>query len=374
MATITTLIPAYKKEFLAETFRGLQRQRFRDFRVILSDDSPGDEITRLIREGHFASELQGIDLQVVRGPKSAHLNLRALIDLWNERSPLVHIQLDDDVIFPDFYRQHVEAHASGRYSTSVSRRWITGPDGVPHCGYEQPPFVDRSPLRFVPVDAGPLFASTVRGCVNWLGEFSNMVLSAEGARNFPRPPANDLSYFGLSDVGYLLTAVQHAPIVIVRDHLGIFRQHPQQTTHHMHNHDGRVTKFSFATWALLAWREGRLTYEEAANAISITVRDCLNHFGETDPVANEFFDIVQREGRSLAGLLEAYKAFWLRLLASNRSTAPAGAVAAARPAPASAPVPAPAPVRAPLPPAMSEAGEAAALAAVRRAMDALIPG
>ena len=49
MATITTLIPAYKKEFLGEVFLGLRRQSFKDFRIVLSDDSPGDEISSLIR-------------------------------------------------------------------------------------------------------------------------------------------------------------------------------------------------------------------------------------------------------------------------------------------------------------------------------------
>ena len=53
MPTITTLIPAYKKEFLGETLLGLARQTFRDFRVIVSDDSPGDEITQLIQSGHY---------------------------------------------------------------------------------------------------------------------------------------------------------------------------------------------------------------------------------------------------------------------------------------------------------------------------------
>ena len=56
MPTITTLIPAYKKEILGEILLGLARQTFRDFRVILSDDSPGDEITaadraRRVRRG-----------------------------------------------------------------------------------------------------------------------------------------------------------------------------------------------------------------------------------------------------------------------------------------------------------------------------------
>jgi len=67
MTTLTTLIPAYKKEYLAEVFLGLRRQSWRDFRVVLSDDSPGDEISGLIAGGHFGQLLDGLDLTVVRG-------------------------------------------------------------------------------------------------------------------------------------------------------------------------------------------------------------------------------------------------------------------------------------------------------------------
>ena len=45
MSLLTTLIPAYKKDYLAELFLGLRHQRFKDFRGILSDDTPGAEST-----------------------------------------------------------------------------------------------------------------------------------------------------------------------------------------------------------------------------------------------------------------------------------------------------------------------------------------
>jgi hypothetical protein len=89
MATITTLIPAYKKDYLGEVFLGLQRQTCKDFRVILSDDSPGDEISALIRSGHFGALLRGLDLQVLQGPKNIRLNYRALVQAWGQSSPYV---------------------------------------------------------------------------------------------------------------------------------------------------------------------------------------------------------------------------------------------------------------------------------------------
>ena len=322
MTQLTTLIPAYKKEYLAEVFLGLRRQSWRDFRVVLSDDSPGDEITGLIAAGHFGQLLDGLDLSVVRGPKNARLNTRSLLERWNGSTPLVHIHLDDDVVYPDFYRQHVDAHASGRYSVSVSRRWYANNDTRPAYNNEPPRAVAASPLRVVPVEADLLFRSMLPTCDNWLGEFTNMVMTAESARLWPTAPTEGMNYYGWMDVGFALTAVQSAPLAFIRDHLSVFRQHAQQTTHHVQHHGGRVSSMAWAACALQAWREGRIDYAQAANAIMITVKECLKKFGESDPVINRFFELVQAHGAKLDRLYEAFAPFWRELLASHPATAP----------------------------------------------------
>ena len=326
MPTITTLIPAYKKEFLGETLLGLARQTFRDFRVVISDDSPDDEITHLIEAGHYGELSRSLDLQVVRGPKNARMNHQALIDRWAGSSPFVHLQLDDDVVFPEFYRTHMAAHQTGRFSVSISRRWVTDGDTRPVMGINQPAVVARSPLHFVPLDEEAVFQTMVPTCNNWLGEFTQMVMSAEGARAYPRPPVDDLSYYGWLDVGFVLTAVQKAPLVIVRDHLGIFRRHASQTTHQMKSSIGRVSSMAWVTSALLAWREGRISRADVVTAIKWNVRECLERFGEDDPVINEFFDLIQAHGGQLEHLYAAYKPFWLRVLASHPATAPGAAI------------------------------------------------
>ncbi len=320
MATLTTLIPAYKTEHLAEMFAGLARQTFRDFKVILSDDSPGDEITALIERGEFRGVTANLDLQVVRGPKNARLNYQHLLDLWGHSSPYVHMQLDDDAIYPDFYRTHLAAHATGTFGVSVSRRWITFDDIRPVHGINLPRCVAQSPLLFVPVSEPDLFSSMVPTCNNWVGEFSNMVMSAAGASRFPTPPSGGLSYYGWPDVGFLLESIQHLPMVYIRDHLSIFRQHAQQSTNKVLNHSGRVSGMAWIAAALHAWQEQRISYPEAVNAIMYTVGECLKKFGESDPVLNEMYGIVQHEGASLTALHAAFTPYWLRVLASHPST------------------------------------------------------
>jgi len=327
MTTLTTLIPAYKKDYLADTFLGLARQSFRDFKVILSDDSPGDEISALIASGHFGRLLERIDLTVVRGPKNARLNMRSLLERWGGATPLVHLHLDDDVVYPDFYRQHVETHASGTFSATVSRRWYANEDTRPAYNNEPPAVVAASPLRVVPVGADVLFRTMIPTCDNWLGEFTNLVMTADSARRWPGAPTEGMNYYGWMDVGFALTVVQHAPIAFIRDHLSVFRQHAQQTTHNVRHHGGRVSSMAWAACALQAWREGRIDYAQAAGAIMMTVKECLKKFGEDDEVVNRFFTLVQVHGASLDRLYEAFAPFWRELLASHPATAPSAPVA-----------------------------------------------
>jgi hypothetical protein len=81
-----------------------------------------------------------------------------------------------------------------------------------------------------------------------------------------------------------------------------------------------VSSMAWATYALRAWRDGRIDYKQAVHAISYTVMECLKRFGEGSPVMNEFYDIVQHHGSSLDRLYAAYKPFWLALLAAHPST------------------------------------------------------
>lgn len=323
MSLITTLIPAYKPDDLGETLLGLRRQTFRDFRVILSDDSPGGLITAMLREGRFGKLASELDLQVVRGPGNARLNHLQLLDLWAGRTPFVHIQTDDDVVLPTFYEAHLRAHATGRFGVSVSPRWISQGDSRPVASRALPAVVTDSPLHSVPLDAAQVFATVVPPCDNWLGELTNMVWSAEGAARYPRPPVDRLSYYGLLDISAVLEAVCHQPMVFVRDHLSVFRQHAQQTTHTVGQHGHRVAMLVWAACALHAWQQQRISAQDAVQAITTTVRRCLDLYGEGDEVMNRFYELVQRDGGSLDGLHAAFTRFWLALLATHPGTAPA---------------------------------------------------
>lgn len=323
MTTIATLIPAYKPQYLPELFEGLRNQTFRDFRVIVSDGSPRGEITALLRGGHLDALIDGLDVVVVPGPDGAWHNHRHAIEVWNGSTDLVHLHLDDDVIFPEFYRRHAVLHAEAPgLAASVSLRWLTGLDGRPFGTLPLPAFVGQSDRHVVRLDVDRLIESTVVPCENWLGELSNMVFSARAAARFPQPPRRGTSYFGLPDMSLLLEAAQDAPIAVLRDHLGGFRQHPGQTTA---NTQSPALKTAFLAWvafALHAWETRRIGPADATRSIMIATRRCLQHYG-ADPLMADYFALVSGYLQDLPAFAERFGPFWSRLLALNPDTRPA---------------------------------------------------
>jgi len=77
---------------------------------------------------------------------------------------------------------------------------------------------------------------------------------------------------------------------------------------------------AWAAYALQAWHEQRITAAQAVNAIKLTVRECLERFPEGDSEVDRFFEIVHTHGASLSDLYDAFKAFWLALVADSVSS------------------------------------------------------
>jgi hypothetical protein len=315
MPLIATLVPAYKPDFLVPLFAGLRTQTLRDFRVIVSDDSPGATITDALRSGRFDALIAGLDLTVVRGPCSPLKNHQHLLDIWAHSTPLIHLLMDDDVVYPDFYRAHAELHARQRLSASVSLRWLTSAGGEPFATLPLPGFVMQSVARSIEIDTALLFDSTVARSENWLGELSNMVFTAEAAGRFPRPPAAGVSYFGLPDVGLLLNAASTGPICVLRDHLSGFRQHAGQTTANTQSANLKIAHLAWVAFALQARRDGHLDDARALRGIAAATQRCLQVYAG-DPVMQRYFAIVQAGLDDVGRFETEFATFWQALLRS----------------------------------------------------------
>ena len=317
MSAIVTLIPAYKPEYLGDLFVGLRSQKFKDFRVVLSDDSPGGEITERIRGGMYGNLAQELNLLVVRGPcQGANKNIQHLLEGWGSISRLVHVHLDDDVIYPDFYRAHNQANASGTFSASVSLRWVTAPDGRPSQELPLPESLDTDNARIVPVTSEYLFGTTVPSCTNWIGELSNVVLDTSSAQRYLDSRIAGLSYYGLGDIGLLLDVSRRAPVAVIRDHLSGFRSSTQQSSAQLKSFPVKCGHLAWIALALAAWREGRITPQQAVQSLGIALQRSA-HLYSGDEQIEPFFAIIEANAQDLESLSTAFESNWNRFLESQ---------------------------------------------------------
>lgn len=317
MTAIVTLIPAYKPDYLGDLFAGLRSQMFKNFKVVLSDDSPDGEITERIRSGIYGSLAKELNLLVVSGPrKGADKNIQFLIECWGQEAPLVHVHLDDDVIYPNFYRAHAAANEVGSFGATVSLRWVTTPDGKPHYDLPLPLFLENDNSHIVPLNTGDLFSSTIPKCINWLGELSNFVLTSKGARQYLKSNISDISYYGLGDVGLLLDISRNTQVGVIRDHLSGFRMNPQQTSAQLQSTTVKCGYLAWVSLALAAYQEGLITRIQTLESLKIILERCVNLYAQ-DPQMKPFLNLLNNDLQNIESLTKSFRNLWTEFLKKN---------------------------------------------------------
>ena len=277
---ITTLIPAYKPQYLAELLTSLRLQTRPARQIIFSDDSPNGEYRAALFADAMAPLRAGLDIEFHEGPRQGgYANMMHLVRLWAGRSELLHLMLDDDVAYPEFYERHLVAHASAPISCSVSRRWTANEQGVPLGGLPLPPAVAQSAHRLLSLDAGAVFMSTAAECRNWLGEFSNVVFRAQVAPVLLKPDFGGVSYAGLWDLGAFMAASLQAPIALVQDHLGYFRTGGSNNTSKFYGPYMKAAHLGYAALVMGGQRIGMYTAEQAHRAYGLLASAMAQRYG-----------------------------------------------------------------------------------------------
>jgi hypothetical protein len=264
---ITTLVPAYKTKYIPELLCSLRYQTRQPHRIVFSDDSPQGAFRERLLSDALKPLTTGLNIEVIEGPRSgAYENIKHLIRHWAGSSELVHMHLDDDVCYPDFYERHLVVHASAKVSCSISRRWTASETGQPLTGQPAPAAVNQENQRLLTLDNAVVVMSTVAVSKNWFGEFSNCVMRADTCDLLLNPSLGGVSYAGLWDLGYFVAASERAPIGYIQDHLGYFRT---GGTGNSSNFFGPFMKGAFVGYAALALgakRHGMLAADKATLA------------------------------------------------------------------------------------------------------------
>lgn len=306
---ITTLIPAFKLQYLPEILRALSCQSVKPARVILSDDTANQEFAEALRQLRGAEFMKLFDLVVVAGPREgAAANFRHLLRIWAGSTELVHVMADDDVIYPDFYYWHADAQGQG-FPCTVSRRWDGNAMGQPMGGLREPELVRASREPLISLRMPELFPTTVGRCINWFGEFSNAVFHRDMIPVLSEMRLGDISYTGLEDIGAFLAASEAAPLGFITKHLGMFRH---SADHNTSNTMGRMAKLSHLGWIALALageRLGHLSQEQATSAMATIGGVIVRKYAKEADMA-PFCELIPRLARREPGSTDDFLQIW----------------------------------------------------------------
>ena len=264
---ITTLIPAYKPSFIIETLLALTAQTYTFFEVIVSDDSTDQIITQLLASPECAQIRQKLNFKVVQGPRKGGMsNILHLLSQCDNKG-LIHVLMDDDLIYPKFYEKHVMAHLQKNISVSVSYRWFCNQYGQPLGVSAVPEWINNAQQNFMVLNAAQLFGSVIPKCDNWLGEFSNSVFKPAAIHLYTRSRLENIAYYGLGDIGTILEASLHGELVLIKEYLGAFRQHETQFSSQQHSKVFQCGVIAWVALALGAYRAQQIN----ANTLQLVV-------------------------------------------------------------------------------------------------------
>lgn len=243
----TTLVPVYKTHFLDQLIACLNAQTERRFSVIFSDDSPGQDVAAELAD--LAQDCP-IDFhyEVIPGPRHGpSSNCYHLYTAWNGRSPYIHYLLDDDIIAPTFYAQHLQALEQHGIQLCISARSIVNQHMQPVASPPaRPAWLDTE--RPTPLEFGPSATSTIGARSNWLGELSCATFHADSLTQL-KGGLLRLPYYGLNDLGIFLEIIHQHSALYLPQTLGAFRLNRHQTSG-----DSRSSVYQSTTiaWAALA--------------------------------------------------------------------------------------------------------------------------
>jgi hypothetical protein len=278
---ITCLIPAFKIQYVMTLFRSLANQKIKPVRIIVSDDTPNNDFLKWIEEKKLELS-EWINVESYEGPKEGHYkNIEFLISLY-QKKPTTHFHVfhDDDLIFPDFYYQHLKALEQNQAICQVSRRWISEESGIPLSADDIPKEILNLGQHSIEISKDLVATSYIRSGVNWLGELSFAVFDNSFLNH-----SDQFHYFeniplsGLNDIGSFLKASLVGKLVFLDHYLGTMRRTQSSLT------GTKGYTFSLAilakiNFAILAIQHNALSAAGLKHAVQETIRFWHHYYGE----------------------------------------------------------------------------------------------
>lgn len=316
---ITTLIPAFRQDYLESVFRGLATQTYKNFSVIVADDSADGIVSGEIRSGKYNAYTSKLDISIIKGAGSELANHNLLLKAWNGDSRLSHIHHDDDYIYPDFYRQHVVAHNNFDITLSASARWIANREGTPLAHSNVPEDITKSNQRYSLISPQFLAKSLLIPVRNWIGEFSNVVISKEILKVMPSLPSINDPYWGMLDMSmYLTNSMYGNNAAYMTDHLSVYRRQGSGVEYlNPQTLSGKIIRFAWIAYAVQAWKNETLNDSDFLSALTNSLRAYSAEM-PADEMTNHLADNISSSNGNLQTIAEHLDVAWSVLRADHK--------------------------------------------------------
>ncbi len=307
---IITLIPAYKPAFIEELLLALASQTFKNFKVIISDDSPNAEITKLLHSGKCDRYTKNLDVKVIEGPrKGGYTNCFHLVRNFAKLSEFFHLYFDDDIIYPTFYENHLNAHTRKNSMVSVSVRWNANEKGQPI----NLTMDNATNFAFLnDFSAKNIASQLIPIGINKLGEYSNAIYRKEAAEKILYPNIDNISYFGVDDLGSFINATIEKEGIWIPIPLSAFRMHANQNTNNTKNTSIKCSHFAWIAHSIISLRRGWIDEAQAWACIS-KIKNKLNnrlandiHGSAVLSLLNEYDSLNSKTISNFLGFWNAY--------------------------------------------------------------------
>lgn len=255
--SLVTLIPGYKVAFIKATLDSIAKQSVIPSLVIISDDTPGQKLTQYVNS---FKEQYVFGIYLLEGPKIGPVqNIKSLLNnSYVKNFDYIHLLFDDDVIYPNFYFEHLNTFKIlPDILCSISRRYEIDEAGIPFRYPIYPPDIMNSSFKVLTLNDKFLFESVVLGVDNYLGEFSNSLFRRDVASYFDDEFLSNYSYKGLEDVGFFLKVSMNRPLGFINQFLSGFRHSSISNTS---NKLSKIRIKSYLAWISLLLASFRMGY------------------------------------------------------------------------------------------------------------------
>jgi len=313
---VSILIPAFRPTFLRQAIASALTQGAEDFEVLISDDSGGDDVIRIVET------FRDRRIRYVRtaGRTGAGENCR---NLWaNCRTDRMMFLFDDDMLMPHAMSELAAGlDATPQAAFAYGRRYVIDAQG--RITRDAPP---NAPSAVI---AGERLAAAMVGkVVNHVGELSNVMI--DRARGLT---VDDLLlYFGIdlhvvADVAFYLNATLKGPAVAVGKPVAAFRLHGAQNSSPAFNPKFAIGIVEWELFLRGEYDRGRLPRQDALAAIE-KLGGAYTSWSRNHPAIGLMVPGLQQlRDRVLQGethlLDEAFRADWAAFVTAVSSPAPA---------------------------------------------------